>query len=42
MELPVLDTIIERIVEVANPERIILFGSGRAGGWAPTATWTCW
>lgn len=27
MEPPVLDTIIERIVEVADPERIILFGS---------------
>jgi predicted nucleotidyltransferase len=27
MELPVLNTIIERIVEVADPERIILFGS---------------
>lgn len=27
MESPVLDTIIERIVEVADPERIILFGS---------------
>ncbi len=28
MKPPVLDTIIERIVEVADPERIILFGSG--------------
>ncbi|WP_251941206.1 nucleotidyltransferase domain-containing protein [Salinibacter ruber] len=28
MEPPVLDIIIERIVEVADPERIILFGSG--------------
>ena len=27
MEADVLDTIIERIVEVADPERIILFGS---------------
>lgn len=27
MEPPVLDTIIERIVEVADPERIVLFGS---------------
>ncbi|MFB6099154.1 MAG: nucleotidyltransferase domain-containing protein [Salinibacter sp.] len=27
MEAPVLDTIIERIVEVADPERILLFGS---------------
>jgi len=42
MELPVLDTIIERIVEVANPERIILFGSGARGEMGPTATWTCW
>ena len=28
MKPPVLDTIIERIVEVADPERTILFGSG--------------
>ncbi|MBB4091003.1 nucleotidyltransferase domain-containing protein [Salinibacter ruber] len=28
MEASVLDIIIERIVEVADPERIILFGSG--------------
>jgi len=41
METSVLDTIIERIVEVADPERIILFGSG-AGGMGTTATWTCW
>jgi len=27
METPVLDTIIERIVEVADPKRIVLFGS---------------
>ncbi len=31
METSVLDTIIERIVEVADPERIILFGSGVRG-----------
>ena len=35
MELPVLDTIIERIVEVADPERIILFGSGARGEMGP-------
>lgn len=27
MESPVLDIVIERIVEVADPERIVLFGS---------------
>ena len=35
MELPVLDTIIERIVEVADPERIILFGSAVRGETGP-------
>ena len=35
MELPILDTIIERIVEVADPERIILFGSGARGEMGP-------
>ena len=31
MESPVLDTVIERIVEVADPERILLFGSAARG-----------
>jgi predicted nucleotidyltransferase len=35
MEPPVLDTIIERIVEVADPERIILFGSAAHGEMGP-------
>ena len=35
MESPVLDIIIERIVEVADPERIILFGSGARGEMGP-------
>ena len=35
MELPVLNTIIERIVEVADPERIILFGSAVRGEMGP-------
>lgn len=35
MELPVLNTIIERIVEVADPERIILFGSAVRGETGP-------
>jgi predicted nucleotidyltransferase len=35
METSVLDTIIERIVEVADPERIILFGSGARGEMGP-------
>lgn len=35
MESPVLDTIIERIVEVADPERIILFGSAARGEAGP-------
>ncbi|WP_208426980.1 nucleotidyltransferase domain-containing protein [Salinibacter sp.] len=37
MELPVVDTIIERIVEVADPERIILFGSGARGEMGPNS-----
>ena len=35
MELPGLDSIIERIVEVADPERIILFGSAVRGETGP-------
>lgn len=35
MEDPVLDTIIERIVEVADPERILLFGSAARGERGP-------
>lgn len=35
MEPPVLDTIIERIVEVADPERIVLFGSAARGEMGP-------
>lgn len=35
MESPVLDTIIERIVEVADPERILLFGSAARGEMGP-------
>jgi predicted nucleotidyltransferase len=35
MESPVLDTVIERIVEVADPERILLFGSGARGEMGP-------
>lgn len=35
MEADVLDTIIDRIVEVADPERIILFGSAARGEMGP-------
>ena len=35
MESRVLDTVIERIVEVADPERILLFGSGARGEMGP-------
>jgi predicted nucleotidyltransferase len=35
MKSPVLDTVIERIVEVADPERILLFGSGARGEMGP-------
>ncbi|MGY4706916.1 hypothetical protein ACVNPS_04065 [Candidatus Bipolaricaulota sp. J31] len=40
-ELPidgVLDEVIRRIVEVADPEKIILFGSAARGRSAPTVT----
>jgi predicted nucleotidyltransferase len=35
VEETVLDTIIERVVEVAEPERIILFGSAARGDMGP-------
>jgi predicted nucleotidyltransferase len=35
VENPILDTIIERIVEVAEPERILLFGSAARGDMGP-------
>ncbi len=35
METSVLDTVIERIVEVADPERMILFGSAARGEMGP-------
>ena len=35
MESRVLDTVIERIVEVADPERILLFGSAVRGEMGP-------
>jgi len=38
----VLDDIVRRIVEVAAPEKIILFGSAARGELAPTATSTSW
>jgi predicted nucleotidyltransferase len=42
MESPVLDTVIERIVEVADPERILLFGSAARGRWVRTAILIFW
>ena len=38
----ILNDIVARIVAVARPESIILFGSGASGEWGRTATWTCW
>ncbi len=35
MEIPKLNEVIERVVEVAAPERIILFGSGARGDMGP-------
>ena len=35
LDQPTLDEVVRRIVEVARPERIILFGSGARGGMGP-------
>ena len=37
VEQRVLDDVIERIVEVTEPERIILFGSAARGGMGPNS-----
>ena len=37
----VLDDVVRRIVAVARPERIVLFGFAARGEMGPTATSTC-
>lgn len=37
-----LNEIIGRIVDVARPERIILFGSSTGGRRERIVTWICW
>ena len=41
VEQRVLNDVIERIVEVTEPEKIILFGSAARGGMGQTAILTC-
>ena len=38
----VLADIVNRIVEAAEPEKIVLFGSAARGEMRPDTTWTCW
>lgn len=38
----ILDEIVRRVVEVAAPDRIILFGSAVRGGWGRTAMSISW
>ena len=40
LDQAVLDEIVRRIVDVAQPERIILFGSAARGRWVETVTST--
>ena len=37
-----LSEIIQRIVKVAAPQIIILFGSAARGKWDAIAMWICW
>jgi hypothetical protein len=38
----ILADVVKRVVEAANPEKIVLFGSAARGTMGQTATLTCW